>query len=81
MLPTDPKFRELSPEQKALLFHAFLELPDDATLRAAHQAARKVAPTILDEQTKEDLQNVSGYTDEQISWIEAQLKLAGLAAE
>lgn len=75
-LPTEERFRELTPEQKAILFYGYLEAPTDQLMHETY-ASGKESAELLNAEVKENFKKM-GYTDEQIKRIEDNAKLAGL---
>ena len=77
ILPTDPRFKELTENQKALLFHGWLHNANsDDLYRYQRERDHEPGVTTDDEKT---FQN-AGYSTEQINHIKAELRKAGYDA-
>lgn len=74
MLPTDDRFKRLTPRQKDFLYLGWLELPTSDQIKEWY-SKKKDDPVV----TKEDAKNFQklGYTAEQIKRMKEQLKNAG----
>jgi len=75
VLPTDERYRQLSHEQKMLLFTAFLELPSDEQIKNS-QANEARSPQIHEEEERN--LKALGYSSEAVDRIREQLRLAGM---
>jgi len=72
VLPTDPRFVELSDRQKLLLFNAFLEMPLDDYVYELHNSREEMK---LSRDDRENLTSL-GYNKDQLARMEEQLAIA-----
>lgn len=74
MLPTERRFLDLSDRQKYFLFMGFLETATPEQIRQYYIDSK--IQMQIDDSTAANLKNL-GYTEEQIRFMQSQLKLAG----
>ena len=74
VLPTEDRFKRLTPRQKDLLYVSWTELPTSDQIKKWH-ADKKGNPVVTGEDAKQFRK--LGYTPEQIKRIKEQLKNAG----
>lgn len=74
VLPTSPDFKQLTDNQKILLFYGWTELPTSDQIKEMYDS-REEDPVI----TKTDADNFRkrGYTEKQIAFMKEQLENAG----
>jgi hypothetical protein len=75
VLPTDIKFRQMSEEQKMLLFVAFLETPSPEQMKMNYYksiSGPKITPV-----TEKEFRSI-GYSSKAISKMKDELRKAGL---
>jgi hypothetical protein len=75
VLPTELKYKQLSEEQKTLLFVGFMELPTSEQLKLNYSDERQ--RNIMTDDDKEAFKRL-GYSKEKIRKIEDELRKAGL---
>lgn len=78
VLPTDDRFKRLTPRQKDFLYLGWLELPTSDQIKEWY-TAKKGDPVVSTEDSK-NFQKL-GYTSEQIKHMKDQLKKAGFRQE
>lgn len=77
VLPTDPRFKELTENQKVLLFHGWVHNANSDDLYR-HQIRKDQEPGVTQED--EATFRSAGYSTEQINRIKSELRKAGYDA-
>jgi len=79
VLPTDPRFMELTENQKTLLMVAHMEniSSEDLYNYAKHMRYEKMQQVHIDDEEKDSLRAL-GYTDEQIDNMNDEILKAGV---
>ena len=78
VLPTEERFKQLTENQKHLLYFSWLELPSSDQIKMWHD--KKAGEPIVTESDAKDFEKL-GYTKAQIKRIKEQLSNAGYSQQ
>lgn len=76
MLPTDDRFKRLTPNQKHLLFEGWLELPTSDQIKDYH--TKKAGDPVITDEDADNFERM-GYSKEQIKRMKHELEKAGFS--